>query len=105
MMNQPPIRTKKLTNGGQVHPWTPAQYRKSDAYAFKALQRGDATAEQQKAVLYWLIHNCADTYNMSFRPGGVEGQRETDFAEGKRFVGNQIVKLVNIDVSLLKEEN
>lgn len=105
MINKPAQpKAKKNPHQPQAKPYLPCGYTKSDVYAIKALQLGTATPDQQKMALHWIINVCADTYGMSFRPGGVEGQRETDFAEGKRFVGNQIVKLVNYDVSLLKQE-
>lgn len=102
-MTSAPAPKKKSPYAPQAKAYVPAGYTKPDVYAIKALQNGIATPEQQKAALWWIINICADTYGMSFRPGGPEGQRETDFAEGKRFVGNQIVKLVNYDVTLLKD--
>lgn len=54
-------------------------------YAFRALFAGTATAGQQHTIVEWLRYACG--YNdQSFRPGGLEGQRATDFAEGKRAV-------------------
>lgn len=40
---------------------------------------------------------------MSFRPGGDDGKRETDFAEGRRFVGNQIIKLTKASIGQMKD--
>ena len=73
--------------------WRPADYEDADIYAIRALAAGNATEGQQKRALEWIIHKAAGTYDLSFRPGGAEGARETDFAEGRRFVGSQIVKL------------
>lgn len=100
-MSMVPTRPKKNIYAPQARAFLPAGYRKRDVYAIKALQSGVATPEQQQLALAWIINTCADTYGMSFRPGGLEGDRETAFAEGKRSVGNQIVKLVNFDGSLL----
>lgn len=82
-------------------PWLPAEYDNADAAAIQALQRGTATAEQQKRALNWIIITLAKTYDLSYRPGR---DGDTDFAEGKRFVGLQLVKLANIKIGLLKKE-
>ncbi len=82
----------------------PAAYELPDASAIQALQRGDATPEQQQRALKWIIENACGTYDMSYRPGE-EGRRDTDFAEGKRFVGSQIVKLLKLNLSLLRRSN
>lgn len=74
-----------------------------DAAAIQALQRGDATPEQQRRALDWIVLFAAATYDQSFRPGGLDGQRATDFAEGRRFVGNAVVLLTKVKTSKLKE--
>ncbi len=77
-------------------PWKPAAYETADAYALKALRDGEATPEQQVRALDWIVMTACETYNMSYRPGGPDGDRDTAFAEGKRFVGLQIVKMLNL---------
>jgi hypothetical protein len=77
------------------HPWQPAEYDPADMAAMKALRDGTATADQQGRALQWIIQDCCETYGMSFHPGA-DGDRDTVFAEGKRFVGLQIVKLLNM---------
>lgn len=69
--------------------------------ALQALQRGDATGDQMQRALKWIV-GCAGTYDLSFRPGQ-DGERESSFAEGKRFVGLQIVKLLKINLSQLRK--
>lgn len=87
-------------------PWEPAAYDRADVIALQALDQGIADADQQKRALDWIIHNAAMTYDMSFRPGGDEGDRDSAFAEGKRHVGNQIVKMTKINVStVFKDSN
>lgn len=73
--------------------WAPARHELPDAAAIKALQSGTATADQQQRALKWIIEEACRTYDLSFRP---QSSRETDFAEGRRFVGLEIVKLLNI---------
>lgn len=80
-------------------PWKPPKYEDHIPTAFQALLRGDCPAHLQQAVLRWLIWDLCGTYDMAYRPGGPEGERDTGFALGKQFVGQQIVKLVNIRVN------
>ena len=44
----------------------------------------------------WIIEIAAMTYDQPFRPGGPEGERETVFACGRQFVGQQIVKQMRL---------
>lgn len=82
-------------------PWKPAPYEPDMAAAFQALQRGNATSEQQKRALDWLVRSCCRTYDLSYRPGDDEGRRDTDFAEGRRSVGLQLVTMLNLKIGLL----
>lgn len=66
--------------------------------AAQALQRGEATAAQQQQFIQWVINEAAATYGVSFQ---LEGDRETAFAEGRRFVGLQVVKLLKLSVNAL----
>lgn len=68
--------------------------------AVQALQAGTATPEQQKSALNWLIHHAAATYGQSYQEAG---DRETVFAEGRRFVGLQIVKLLHLSTNALRK--
>ena len=81
-------------------PWMPPRYELADVSAWKALQQGVASPEQQQRALRWLIA-AAGTYDLSFRPGE-DGSRASTFAEGKRFVGLQVVKLLNADLATLR---
>lgn len=97
MAEQPkarPFRPKNPHQVAQEHaaniptPWDPA-----DASAFQALARGDCPANlQQRALKFiWRLTGIRD---LSYRYGGPEAERDTAFAEGKRFVGLQIAKLL-----------
>lgn len=77
----------------------PPKWDDFDAGALKALARGDADAGQQQRALKWIIESAAGTYDLSFRPD----PHQTAFAEGRRFVGLQVVKLLKIDLPALKE--
>ena len=77
-------------------PYAPARMWSEIVYAIKALQAGEATAEQQALAFNWLIVDVCKKDDMSFRPGGPEAARDTDFAEGKRFVAIQVLKAYNM---------
>jgi len=97
-------RTAKTTRQSlQDHaPWKPAKWELADASALQALLRGDANKDQQTRALRWVIESAAGAYDMSYRPG--ESSRDTDFAEGRRFVGLQIVKLIKMNLSELRRK-
>jgi len=83
-------------------PWKPVEYELADAGALQALYRGDATKEQQQRALKYIIESIAGTYEFSYRPGGQDGDRDTAFALGRVFVGQQIVKLLKLNLSILR---
>lgn len=76
--------------------WIPTGYDIADVMAVKAVSAGDATPDQQRRAMAWIILRAAQAYDLSFRSDGDGGDRETAFAEGRRFVGMQIVKLQNL---------
>lgn len=91
--------SKRKTRTALTAPWELA-----DAAALQALQRGDADSHAQQRALKWIIESGCSTYDLSFRPGE-EGRRETDFAEGRRFVGTHIVMMLKANLSLLRRNN
>lgn len=83
--------------------WLPPEWQLADAAALQALERGEADAHQQQRALRWIIERAAATYDMPFRPGGDGGSRDTDFACGRMFVGQEIRKLLKINLGAFKE--
>lgn len=79
----------------------PADYSPEDVSAIKALSTGTANEGQQKRALDWIIRSAGGAYELSYRSDADGGSRETDFAEGRRFVGLQIVKMVNMSGAVL----
>ena len=73
-------------------PRNPVPYTKAIVFAAKAVAAGTANDDQQKRFARWLITDLCGTYDQSYRPD----DRSTCFAEGKRFVGLSVVKLVNM---------
>lgn len=81
-----------------IEPWKPAAYDEADTYAIKALASGVANEGQQRRALKWIIETLCGTYDQPYRPGN-EGDRDTVFACAKMFVGQQIVKQINVNLS------
>lgn len=68
----------------------PASYEEEHVMAIRACIAGNANEGQQKLAMDWIITRAANLYDMSYRPGDSSA---TAFHEGRRFVGNQIVKM------------
>lgn len=81
--------------------WLPVDYDLITVDAVKAMSRGEATADQQGRVLKWIIETVCETYTLPFRSDADGGERETSFALGRVFAGQQIVKLVNMPPSVV----
>lgn len=94
----------KKSKESLINPWGVTPYEVADISAIQALERGDATPEQQRRAIKWIVETACGTYDLSFRPGD-DGRRNTDFAEGKRHVGLNIVKMLRLNVSLLRRKN
>lgn len=77
-------------------PWAPASYEIADAGALQALARGECEPHQQQRALKFIVESLCGTYDLSYRPSG---DRDTAFAEGKRHVGLQIVKLTKLKLN------
>jgi hypothetical protein len=87
------------TNKRAHIPYAPAAYDIADASAIQALMRGEADAFQQQRVLKWIIEQAAGTYEFQYYPS----ERDTAFALGRGFVGQQVIKLSKLNLSALRE--
>jgi hypothetical protein len=74
-------------------PWAPPPTDLVDVAALKALQRGDATEQQQRHALKFIVERVCGTYEEQFCPDE-DGRRATDYALGKRRVGLFLVSLL-----------
>lgn len=79
-------------------PWMPTEYELADLKAVQSVILGEANAEQQQRAMKWIIEKVCGTYDMSYHPNSA---RDSDFAEGKRFVGLQIVKALRVNTAVL----
>lgn len=80
-------------------PWKPADYDRADHVAVIALAAGTATPAQQHIAWAWILF-ASGVSDKSFRAGGLAGQRDTDFAEGKKWVGEQMLKLAQTNPAI-----
>lgn len=95
--------TKPVKKSVEEHaPWKSPKYELADVTAFQAIERGEANADQQKRALKWLIEAACGTYDLPYRPGGQDSERDTTFALGKQFVGQMVVKMLKLNVSILR---
>lgn len=83
-------------------PFTPAGYSRYDALAIKAVATGKASEAQQIAAMKWIIERAAMTYDETFVPGQ---QDLSGYLAGRRNVGLQLVKLINVPIDALKTED
>lgn len=82
-------------------PWMPPDWDEPVVYAVRAFADGKASETQQRTAWDWLMYLTAaseEFADLSFRPGE-EGRRATDFAEGKRFVGQQVRKMLRPELT------
>src|SRR5690554_3290297 len=86
-----------MTRQSAHHPMHPADYDKSVVAAVKALVAGVASEAQQKRVMEWIIQDVARVHDLSMFTGP-DGERLTAFAEGRRFVGLQVLKMLRPEV-------
>ena len=101
MGRAPTPRERRPPVPREREPWFPALYDKPDVRALQALARGEANGIQQLRALDWIVTKAAMTYDQSFVPGKAD---VVNFLEGRRSVGNQIVKLLKLNLSALKGE-
>jgi hypothetical protein len=96
---QKPTSRGRAPNVPRPDPWKPAEWEPEDAYAVQAVMRGTASEDQQRRAMVFIVNQLCGTYDLSYRPSG---DRDTAFAEGKRFVGLQMVKFANINIAALR---
>ena len=73
-----------------VDPLEKPDYVEADVQAIRAVHEGRATPEQQKRMCDWLIQSYG-TYDTSYRP---KSERDTIFAEGRRYAGMILVWMI-----------
>lgn len=90
------MRTELKSN-----PFAPASYGPEEIAAVKAVAKGNASPGQQQLALRWIIEGAAMTYQETMVPGQPD---VSNYLAGRRNVGLQIVKLINLKADQLKKE-
>lgn len=80
--------------------WMPAPWQVGDVAALQALARGVANEGQQKRALDYIVNVLGMTYEHTYVAAS---ERDSCHAQGRRYVGLQIVKLVNMPAHLMKK--
>lgn len=88
----------------KLKPWDTAIFDVADANAVQALARGEATGDQQKRALSWIINRCCLVGKLPFATDAEGGERGTNVLLGRQFVGNQIMRLANTNLEALRAE-
>jgi hypothetical protein len=85
-------------------PWAPPpSVTVAEVAALKAVAACNASPEQQKRAMDFIIERVAGTYEEVYCPGET-GNRDTAYALGKRRVGTYIVSLLNADIRRFKSD-
>ncbi len=71
-------------------PWQMPRVEDADIFALQAVAIGTANDAQQQRAYKYIVRTLCETDRITFWPGGEDGKRATDFAEGKRWVGLQL---------------
>ena len=77
----------------------PPPYDERVIYAIRAWAEGKANSDQQKIAFQWVVREASRHFDQSMHLGGEDGRRCTDFMEGRRFVGIQILKMLQPEVT------
>lgn len=75
-------------------------WEKADASAIKALMEGKADLIQQKRAIDWILRSACGIPEWPYVPGDVEA---THVHLGRHFVGHQIMKLAQMNLSAVKD--
>lgn len=94
-MTVAPRRRKPQSEQPSV-PWQLPLVEPADVYALQALEKGTANEAQQKRAISFVTVKLCAADRMTFYPGGEDGRRASDFAEGKRWVGGQLRRILKL---------
>lgn len=93
MSQTPKIRADRLKPVKLPNPTDPATFDEVIVYGLHGLADGNASAQQQKKVLEWIINQASRANGVHYFP---DHQRNTDYALGRAFVGQQIIGILKI---------
>lgn len=71
--------------------------RTSELAALRAIAQGLADEHQQRRGFEFICRFLCAEKRRTFFPGGEDGRRASDFAEGRRFVATQLRRIVELE--------
>ena len=74
---------------------------KEEHIALKNLYSGEADEGQQRLALAIIVNKFSRTHDLTYIPGSFD---QSSFTAGRAFVGQKILKYLNLPVGKLKEE-
>lgn len=80
--------------------WRPEQWEKAEASAIQAIVRGNPNADQCARFIKWLT-KVTMLYDQTYSP---LSDRDSNFAEGRRFIGRRFVILSKTNLSKIRED-
>ncbi len=103
-MSEQPVAPKRQPKRKQQiiddhAPWRLTPWEPEIASAVQAMVRGDCPSNLQQRLIAFIIYEMCGAGDLHYRPGGIEQQRDTDFALGKAWVGQQLVKLTKVRIN------
>ena len=93
MARQPAIKIPHDVHGWHDEPHLRATFKIADVNNLQALGRGDASPEQQKAALKWIVETACMAYDDTYDGGNA---RNSDKMQGRRYAGLRIVAMCKI---------
>lgn len=103
MANKIPSPTYKPgTNAGPVAPpvpWQSARHTKIEVCAVQAVANGNATPDQQRQAMAWIINEACRTYDLAYRTD----PHDHAFCTGRMFAGQQIVGALDLVPAVLPD--
>ncbi len=82
----------------QRWPWETLYFKPSEIASIQAVREGSADEFQQREAFRVIVEKIANRGGLSFTAGGTDGQRATDFSEGRRWVGRVLDNIANQDL-------
>lgn len=67
----------------------------AEVAALNAVVDGRSTPDQAKLAIEWVMREACRINDLSFKLGGLDGQRASDFASGRQYVGYMIRRAIS----------
>jgi hypothetical protein len=75
----------------------PPKMTEEDYVNMLAVVNGQASPQQAKSAMEWVMREAARVQDQPFMLGGEDGRRATDFAAGRMYTGHLIRQLIHPD--------